>query len=106
RDAESGCMKIAQVSPLFEAVPPKYYGGTERVVAYLSDKLVEMGHEVTVFASADSRTRATLASCRDQAIRLDGSPHKSDLAAHLLMLDEDRKSTRLNSSHVKISYAV
>lgn len=84
-------MKIAQVSPLFEAVPPKYYGGTERVVAYLSDKLVEMGHEVTVFASANSRTRATLASCRDQAIRLDGSPHKSDLAAHLLMLDEVRR---------------
>lgn len=83
-------MKIAQVSPLFEAVPPKFYGGTERVVAYLSDKLVELGHDVTVFASADSQTRAKLAPCRDRALRLDGRHPKSDLAAHLLMLDEVR----------------
>jgi hypothetical protein len=51
-------MKIAQVAPLTEAVPPKFYGGTERVVAYLTDALVELGHEVTLFASGDSGTKA------------------------------------------------
>ena len=50
-------MKIAQVSPLYEAVPPKLYGGTERVVAWLTDALVDAGHEVTLFASADALTR-------------------------------------------------
>ena len=55
-------MKIAQVAPLTEAVPPKLYGGTERVVAYLTDALVELGHEVTLFASGDSVTKATLGS--------------------------------------------
>ena len=54
-------MKIAQVAPLTEAVPPKFYGGTERVVAYLTDALVELGHEVTLFASGDSVTKATRA---------------------------------------------
>ena len=49
-------MKIAQVAPLTEAVPPKLYGGTERVVAYLTDALVELGHDVTLFASGDSNT--------------------------------------------------
>ena len=53
-------MKIAQVAPLTEAVPPKLYGGTERVVAYLTDALVELGHDVTLFASGDSVTKATL----------------------------------------------
>jgi uncharacterized protein YbjT (DUF2867 family) len=79
-------MKIAQIAPLYEAVPPKLYGGTERVVAHLCDALVEQGHEVTLFASADARTRATLVAMRDQAIRLDQEPLKSDLAAHLTML--------------------
>jgi len=55
-------MKIAQVAPLIEAVPPKLYGGTERVVAYLTDALVELGHEVTLFASGDSQTKAKLSS--------------------------------------------
>ena len=49
-------MKIAQVAPLYEAVPPKLYGGTERVVAYVTDALVELGHDVTLFASGDSQT--------------------------------------------------
>jgi len=84
-------MKIAQISPLYEAVPPKLYGGTERVVAHLSDALVQAGHEVTLFAAGDARTSATLASMRDQAIRLDPEPLKSDLAAHLAMLDEVRQ---------------
>jgi glycosyltransferase involved in cell wall biosynthesis len=84
-------MKIAQVAPLYESVPPKLYGGTERVVANLSDALVGLGHEVTLFASADARTRATLVPVRDQAIRLDPAPLKSDLAAHMTMLSEVRR---------------
>ena len=84
-------MKIAQIAPLYEAVPPSLYGGTERIVAHLTDALVELGHEVTLFASAEARTRATLVPVRDQAIRLDPSTLKSDLAAHLSMLHELRK---------------
>ena len=81
-------MKIAQVAPLYETVPPKLYGGTERIVAHLTDALVELGHDVTLFSSADANTRATLVPVRDQAIRLDPYPLKSDLAAHLSMLHE------------------
>ena len=55
-------MKIAQVTPLYEAVPPKLYGGTERVVAHVTDALVDLGHDVTLFASADARTKAIGAS--------------------------------------------
>jgi glycosyltransferase involved in cell wall biosynthesis len=84
-------MKIAQVAPLYEAVPPRFYGGTERVVAHLTDALVELGHEVTLFSSADAQTRAELAPVRDQAIRLDPAPLKSDMAAHLTMLHEVRR---------------
>jgi glycosyltransferase involved in cell wall biosynthesis len=64
-------MRIAQVSPLFEAVPPKLYGGTERVVYALTEELVAMGHDVTLFASGDSITSAKLAPMREQALRLD-----------------------------------
>ena len=81
-------MKIAQVPPLYEAVPPKLYGGTERVVAHLTDALVDLGHEVTLFAAADAETRARLIPVRDQSIRLDPAPFKSDLAAHMTMLSE------------------
>src|SRR6185295_2516587 len=84
-------MKIAQIAPLYEAVPPSLYGGTERVVAHLTDALVELGHDVTLFASAEARTRATLVPVRDQAIRLDPSTLKSDLAAHLSMMHELRQ---------------
>ena len=84
-------MKIAQIPPLYEAVPPKLYGGTERVVAALCDALVELGHEVTLFASADADTKANLIPVRDQAIRLDPAPLKSDLAAHLGLLYEVRR---------------
>lgn len=84
-------MKIAQIAPLCEAVPPLFYGGTERIVAYLCNALSEMGHAVTLFASAEARTRAKLVPMRDRAIRLDSSPLKSDVAAHLSMLDEVRR---------------
>ena len=84
-------MKIAQISPLYEAVPPRFYGGTERVVAHLCDALVDLGHDVTLFSSAEAATKARLAPVRDQAIRLDPAPLKSDLAAHLAMLHEVRR---------------
>lgn len=83
-------MRIAQVAPLYEAVPPVLYGGTERVVAYLADALVELGHEVTVFGSAESRIRGQLVPMRDCAIRLDPDPLKSDIAAHLKLLHDVR----------------
>jgi glycosyltransferase involved in cell wall biosynthesis len=84
-------MKIAQIAPLYESVPPKLYGGTERVVAYLCDALVELGHDVTLFAAGDARTKARLVTVRDQAIRLDTAALTSDLAAHLTMLHEVKR---------------
>ena len=87
-------MMIAQVAPLHEAVPPRLYGGTERVVAHLCDALVELGHEVTLFASAEAETKAKLVAVRDQAIRLDPAPLKSDLAAHFSMLHELHRRAR------------
>ena len=81
-------MRIAQIPPLYEAVPPRLYGGTERVVAHLTDALVDAGHDVTLFAAADAVTRARLVACRDCSIRRDPAPLKSDLAAHLTMLHE------------------
>jgi len=82
-------MKIAQIAPLYESVPPKLYGGTEQVVADLCDALVAAGQEVTLFASAESRTRARLVAVRDQALRLDPKASRtSDLAAHLNMMWE------------------
>ena len=79
-------MRIAQVAPLAESVPPRLYGGTERVVAYLCDELVRMGHDVTLFASGDSETRAKLHAQWPTALRLGG--HLQDpVAPHLLMLE-------------------
>jgi len=84
-------MKIAQIAPLYETVPPRQYGGTERIVAYLTDGLVSLGHDVTLFASADSRTSAKLIPVRENALRLDPQPLKSEYAAHLSMLHEVRR---------------
>jgi glycosyltransferase involved in cell wall biosynthesis len=78
-------MRIAQVSPLMEAVPPKLYGGTERIVAYLADELASMGHDVTLFASGDSLTKARLEAVWPRALRLDASI-RDYLAPHLIML--------------------
>jgi glycosyltransferase involved in cell wall biosynthesis len=64
-------MRIAQIAPLIESVPPKFYGGTERVVSYLTDELVRQGHDVTLFASGDSHTKARLVPCVSSALRLD-----------------------------------
>lgn len=79
-------MRIAQVAPLYESVPPQRYGGTERVVSYLTEELVRQGHEVTLFASGDSSTRARLVPGCRRSLRLD--PSCADpLAHHLLMLE-------------------
>ena len=83
-------MKIAQIAPLSESVPPKFYGGTERIVSYLTEELVRQGHEVTLFASGDSKTSAELVRCCDMALRL--NPAVQDpLPYHVLMLDEVRE---------------
>lgn len=80
-------MKIAQVSPLYESVPPKLYGGTERVVSNLTEELVRLGHDVTLFASGDSRTSAKLISPCRQALRLDADC-RDQMAYHMVLLDQ------------------
>jgi glycosyltransferase involved in cell wall biosynthesis len=70
RDETEACMRIAQVAPLYESVPPHFYGGTERIVSYLTEELVRQGHDVTLFASGDSVTKATLISPCDRSLRL------------------------------------
>ena len=82
-------MRIAQIAPLAEAVPPKLYGGTERVVSYLTEELVKLGHDVTLFASGDSETSAQLVACAPRALRLDAAV-KDPLAPLALMLDRIR----------------
>ena len=72
-------MKIAQIAPLAESVPPRLYGGTERIVSYLTEELVRQGHEVTLFASGDSVTQAELVPVTDMALRL--NPDVTDLFA-------------------------
>ncbi len=67
-------LRVAQIAPLYERVPPKLYGGTERVVSYITEELVRRGHEVTLFASGDSITAAKLAPGCPQALRLMGKP--------------------------------
>jgi glycosyltransferase involved in cell wall biosynthesis len=82
-------MKIAQIAPLVESVPPKLYGGTERVVSYLTEELVRLGHDVTLFASGDSETSARLVACTPRALRLDPAA-KDPLAPLALMLEQVR----------------
>jgi glycosyltransferase involved in cell wall biosynthesis len=83
-------MKIAQVAPLAERCPPRLYGGTERIVSYLTEELVRQGHEVTLFSSGDSRTAAKLVRCSDMALRLNPAV-KDHVPYHLVMLDEVRR---------------
>ncbi|AKD05924.1 glycosyltransferase family 4 protein [Pontibacter korlensis] len=80
-------MKIAQISPLYESVPPKLYGGTERVVSYLTEELVKQGHEVTLFASGDSSTSAKLVSHINSALRLNQLV-EDPLAHHIVQMQE------------------
>ncbi|WP_315782722.1 MULTISPECIES: glycosyltransferase family 4 protein [unclassified Bradyrhizobium] len=83
-------MRIAQVAPLTEAVPPKLYGGTERVVHWLTEELVALGHDVTLFASGDSQTSAKLSPTWPKALRLDGSVRDPN-ALHMVMLESVRQ---------------
>ena len=97
-------MRIAQVSPLFEAVPPKLYGGTERAVYSLTEELVAMGHDVTLFASGDSITSATLAPMRKEALRLD--PTVKDWVATYMRMVEliYRRADEFDFLHFHIDY--
>jgi glycosyltransferase involved in cell wall biosynthesis len=83
-------MKIAQIAPLAECCPPRLYGGTERIVSYLTEELVRLGHEVTLFASGDSRTSARLISTCDIALRLNPSV-RDQLPYQMMMLEEVRR---------------
>jgi len=83
-------MKIAQIAPLIESVPPRLYGGTERVVSYLTEELVALGHDVTLFASGDSITTANLVPCVPEALRLDPRV-KDPVPYYMLMLDRVRQ---------------
>jgi glycosyltransferase involved in cell wall biosynthesis len=83
-------MRIAQVAPLTEAVPPKLYGGTERVVHWLTEELVALGHDVTLFASGDSQTSAKLDATWPRALRLDGAVRDPN-ALHIVMLERVRQ---------------
>ena len=97
-------MRIAQIAPLFEAVPPKLYGGTERVVYSLTEELVAMGHDVTLFASGDSVTSAKLAPMRDQALRLD--PTVKDWIAYYMRMMElvRRRADEFDVLHFHTDY--
>jgi glycosyltransferase involved in cell wall biosynthesis len=97
-------MRIAQIAPLFEAVPPKLYGGTERVVYALTEALVGMGHDVTLFASGDSVTSATLAPMREQALRLD--PDVRDWIAYYMRMMElvRRRADEFDVLHFHTDY--
>ena len=97
-------MRIAQIAPLFESVPPKYYGGTERVVSYLTEELVRQGHHVTLFASGDSLTKAHLvAGCR-RSLRLD--KHCVDQTAHHVLMMEQiaQRASDFDVIHFHVDY--
>jgi glycosyltransferase involved in cell wall biosynthesis len=97
-------MRIAQVSPLMEAAPPKLYGGTERIVAYLTDELVALGHDVTLFASGDSVTTATLEPGSPRALRLD--PTIRDHVAPLIAMLESvaQRASEFDLIHLHCDY--
>jgi glycosyltransferase involved in cell wall biosynthesis len=97
-------LRIAQVAPLYESVPPKCYGGTERVVSYLTEELVRQGHEVTLFASGDSITKARLVPCTAKALRLDAAC-VDQLAHHFVMLERVfRDAAQFDIIHFHIDY--
>jgi glycosyltransferase involved in cell wall biosynthesis len=97
-------MRIAQVAPLHESVPPKWYGGTERVVAWLTEELVRAGHEVTLFASGDSITPAKLVAAAPRALRLD-KDCLDHLACHVLMLEQvARRAAEFDVVHFHVDY--
>src|SRR5690348_10393491 len=97
-------MKIAQVAPLCERVPPKLYGGTERVVSFLTEELVRQGHDVTLFASGDSKTSARLVPICRRAQRLDGG-RRDALAEHILMIEQvARRAGEFDLIHFHVAH--
>ncbi len=97
-------MRIAQVAPLYESVPPKYYGGTERVVSHLTEELVRQGHDVTLFASGDSVTAAQLVAASPRALRLDKNCI-DQLAHHVVLLEKVfRQAHEFDVVHFHIDY--
>jgi glycosyltransferase involved in cell wall biosynthesis len=97
-------MRIAQVAPLYESVPPRYYGGTERVVSWLTERLVALGHDVTLFASGDSVTNARLIPACKKALRLD-SECIDPVAYHVLMVEQVfALAERFDLIHFHIDY--
>ena len=97
-------MRIAQIAPLYESVPPKTYGGTERVVSYLTEELVRMGHDVTLFASGDSVTSAQLVAGSDRSLRLDKNCI-DPLAHHVLLVERaHQRAHDFDVMHFHINY--
>ena len=98
-------MRIAQIAPLYESVPPKFYGGTERIVSYLTEELVRQKQEVTLFASGDSETRARLVPITERALRLDGSRVKDPLAHHVRLIERAlRKAGEFDILHFHLDH--
>jgi glycosyltransferase involved in cell wall biosynthesis len=97
-------MRIAQVAPLYESVPPRYYGGTERIVSYLTEELVRQGHKVTLFASGDSETRARLVATCERSLRLD-KRCQDQLGYHFVMLENVfQRASEFDIIHFHLDY--
>src|SRR2546425_8112883 len=97
-------LRIAQIGTLYEQIPPKLYGGTERVVSYVTEELVRRGHEVTLFASGDSRTHARLIAGCSHALRL-GTGTVDPIIPHLVMLEElNRHAEEFDVVHFHVDY--
>src|SRR5476651_2052142 len=97
-------MRIAQIAPLTESVPPKLYGGTERVVSYITEALVELGHDVTLFASGDSQTKAKLEAVWPRALRLDPSIRDWNAPHALLLETVRRRAHEFDVLHFHLDY--
>src|SRR5436190_1495981 len=97
-------MRIAQVAPLYESVPPKQYGGTERIVSYLTEEMIRQGHDVTLFASGDSETAARLIPVCHRSLRLD-ERSMDQLAHHVLLLEQvSQRAHEFDIIHFHIDY--
>jgi glycosyltransferase involved in cell wall biosynthesis len=97
-------MRIAQIAPLTEAIPPKLYGGTERVIFWLTEEFVALGHDVTLFASGDSQTSANLVPAWPKALRLDGEVRDAN-ALHMRMLElVRRRAAEFDLLHFHLDY--
>src|ERR1700731_5216179 len=98
-------LRIAQVAPLYERIPPKLYGGTERVVSYITEELVRRGHQVTLFASGDSQTGAQLAPGCPRSLRLAGKPELGGFLQLPMLSDAyENADNRFDLIHTHIDY--